>query len=239
MWNFVLNISTFHGCMKAAEMTGSASQIQPRQQLILLDIYRKDNSRNWGNLTRNGLWLKSVHWALSCTGRPGSAALVGLQMNLGQMVLSPDVSRAPFKVVTAAIVKWERDYQILTCSDTFLLVGLTITWLYKMNDIDIYLTFIISVHLVYDIPNHCAHYHCIGLVTFLLNTTRIPMTQVPWILNSLLLHLILSHKLTMTCWESKVWNNSLLHRFCKLVMSLSTSDCTELLSQHQPICPKR
>lgn len=164
---------------------------------------RKDDSRNWGNLTRNGLWLKSVHWAPSCTGIPGCAALVGLQMNVGQMVLSPDVSRAPFKVVTAAIVKWERDYQILTCSDTFLLVGLTRAWLYKMNDIDIYLTFIIYVHLVYDIPNHCAQYHCIGLVTFLLNTTRIPMTPVPWILNSLLLHLILSHKLTMTWWEIK------------------------------------
>lgn len=115
----------------------------------------------------------------------------------------PDVSRAPFKVVTAAIVKWERDYQILTCSDTFLLVGLTRAWLYKMNDIDTYLTFIIYVHLVYDIPNHCAHYHCIGLVTFLLNTTRIPMTPVPWILNSLLLHRMLSHKLTMTWWEIK------------------------------------
>lgn len=99
--------------------------------------------------------------------------------------------------------KWERDYQILTCSDTFLLVGLTRAWLYKMNDIDTYLTFIIYVHLVYDIPNHCAHYHCIGLVTFLLNTTRIPMTPVPWILNSLLLHLMLSHKLTMTWWEIK------------------------------------
>lgn len=57
--------------------------------------------------------------------------------------------------------------------------------------------------MLYDLPSDCMHYHAIDCVTFLLNATQIQMIPVSWILNSVLLPVMLLHKLAMINWEIK------------------------------------